>query len=72
MMQRIESIIIRQSDVSIMIEQQGEHIIPLFRYSVVQWSIAFRILKIKFRNRITEWNLIVNFNLHGFPKTAKI
>lgn len=42
--QGVEPVVIGQHDVSIVVQQQRQHVVTLLRDGVVQWRIAFRIL----------------------------
>ena len=42
--QGVEPVVIGQHDVSIVVQQQRQHVVTLLRDGVVQWRITFRIL----------------------------
>jgi len=50
-MQRVESIIIRQHNISIVVQQQRQHVIPLFTDGIMKRCIAFRVLNQKKNHR---------------------
>ena len=43
-MQSVESVVVCDHDVGIVVEQESKHIVSLFADGIVQWSITFRIL----------------------------
>lgn len=42
--QGVEPVVVGQHDVSIVVQEQRQHVVTLLRDGVVQWRIAFRIL----------------------------
>jgi hypothetical protein len=42
--QGVEPIVVGQHDVSIVVQEQRQHVVTLLRDCVVQWRITFRIL----------------------------
>lgn len=43
-MQGVETIVVGQSHVGTILQQQRQHVIALLRYRIMKWRVAFRVL----------------------------
>ena len=43
--QRVEAVIVGDHDIGVPLQEEGEHVVPLFRYGVVEWGVALRVLR---------------------------
>ncbi len=54
MVERVEPVVVGDHDVGAPLQQQGQHVVPLLGYGVVQRGVAFRILRSMKKRNIGE------------------
>jgi hypothetical protein len=60
--QGVESIVVGQHNVCVVVQQQRQHVISLLRDGIVQGRVAFRVLSTSRTHNSVEYNAVKQFD----------